>query len=62
MKLITRNIDPDNFRDLVERGVRACMAYDGGHGAQAVPVVAMLREGRYFVGVDEGGRCVGRSG
>lgn len=53
MKRVTRDIDPADARDLLERVPRACLAYAGELGPQAQPVTLIAREGRYWVGIPE---------
>lgn len=58
MKRVTRNIDPMEARDLLERVPRACVAFGGDHGPQVEPVAVVFRNARYLVGlpVDGTGR------
>jgi hypothetical protein len=51
MKRVTRNIDPLDARDLLQRVPRACLSFAGDQGAQAQPVVLVWRDGRHLVGV-----------
>ncbi len=51
MKQVTRNIDPERARDLLDRVPRACIAFAGEHGPQAQPVVLAWRDNRYLVGI-----------
>ena len=53
MKQVTRNIDPDSARDLLERVPRACIAFATEHGPQSQPVMLMWRNDRYLVGIPE---------
>jgi hypothetical protein len=53
MKRVTRNIDLDSARDLLERVPRACISFACGHGPQAQPIVLMWQDDRYFVGIPE---------
>lgn len=57
MKRVTRNIDPDDARDLLEGSARACIAFACDHGPQAQPVALVWRDDRYLVGVTEGVPC-----
>jgi hypothetical protein len=49
MKLVTRDIDPESMRDLLERVPRACLSYANDHGPQAQPVRLRWQEDRYLV-------------
>ncbi len=51
MKPVTRNIDPDSARDLLERVPRACLAFAHDNGPQAQPVALLWRDNRYFTGI-----------
>ncbi len=53
MKPVTRNVDPDRMRDLLERVPRACIAFASDRGPQALPVALVWRDGRYLVGSPE---------
>jgi hypothetical protein len=53
MKRVTRNIDPDSARDLLERIPRACVAFAGENGPQAQPVALVWHDNRYLVGIPE---------
>jgi len=53
MKRVTRNIDPDCARDLLERVPRACIAFACDHGPQAQPIVLVWHDGRYLVGISQ---------
>ncbi|HEX9371215.1 MAG TPA: hypothetical protein VF897_09420 [Roseiflexaceae bacterium] len=53
MKHVTRNIDPDCARDLLERVPRACIAFASHQGPQAQPIVLVWHDRRYFVGIPE---------
>jgi hypothetical protein len=53
MKQVTRNIDPECARDLLERSPRACIVFACDHGPQAQPVMLAWRDSRYFVGIPE---------
>ena len=51
MKHITRDIDPVDAHDLLERVPRACLTFAGDHGPHAQPIAFMWRDGRYFAGI-----------
>ena len=51
MKQVTRNIDPDSARDLLEQVPRACIAFAQDSGPQAQPVALLWQNERYFVGI-----------
>ncbi|MEO8395730.1 MAG: hypothetical protein ABI700_22235 [Chloroflexota bacterium] len=51
MKQVTRNIDLDSARDLLERVPRACIAFAHDDGPQAQPVALIWRHDRYLVGL-----------
>ncbi len=51
MKHVTRDIDPDTARDLLERVPRARIAFTSKVGPQAEPVMLVYREGRYLAGI-----------
>ena len=53
MKQVTRNIDPDSARDLLERVPRACIAFARDDAPQTQPVALVWRNDRYFVGVPQ---------
>jgi len=53
MTQVTRDIDPADARDLLERPARACLAFAGPAGPQAQPVTLTMRDGRYFVAIPE---------
>ncbi len=53
MKRITRNIDPADAQDLLERVPRACLAFASDDGPCALAIAFVWRDGRYFVGVRE---------
>lgn len=53
MSPVTRNIDPDSARDLLERAARACLAFAGGDGPAVQPVALIWRGERVYVGVPE---------
>lgn len=51
MKQVTRDIDPKDARDLLERVPRARLAFAHGHGPMAVPVAFVWSDDRYLVGI-----------
>jgi hypothetical protein len=51
MTRVTRNIDPQSARDLLERVPRACIVFTSDHGPQAQPVALLWRAQRYLVGI-----------
>jgi hypothetical protein len=51
MKHITRDIDPVDAQDLLERVPRASLAFAGEQGPCAQPIDLVWRDGRYFVGL-----------
>ena len=51
MKRITRNIDPLEARDLLERVLRACVAFADDEDPQAELVTVLFRNDRYLVGM-----------
>jgi hypothetical protein len=53
MKRVSRNIDPDCARDLLEQAPRACIAFACEHGPQAQPIVLLWHDSRYFVGIPD---------
>jgi hypothetical protein len=53
MKQVTRNIDPNSARDLLERVPRACLCFASDNGPQAQPIVLVWQDGRYLVGLLE---------
>jgi hypothetical protein len=53
MKQVTRNIDPDSARDLLQRVPRACLAFGNEDGPQAQPVVLHWREPQHLVGIPQ---------
>ena len=54
MKQVTRDIDPQAARDLLERPARACLAFSGPAGPVVVPVILLWRENRYLLGLTPG--------
>lgn len=57
MKTITRNINFDHARDLLERVPRACLSFARDGCPQAHPVRLLWREGRYYVGLSDHTAC-----
>ncbi len=53
MKRVTRNIDPGNARDLLERVPRACLSFACDDGPHAQPIVLVWHEERYLAGIPE---------
>ncbi len=53
MKQVTRNIDPDSARDLLEHVPRACIAFADDRGPQAQPSLLVWQNDRYIVGIPE---------
>ena len=53
VKHITRNIDPADAQDLLERVPRACLAFSGDDGPYALPIAFVWHDGRYFAGIPE---------
>ena len=51
MKRVTRNIDPDSARDLLERVPRACLCFACDYGPHAQPIVLVWHGGRYLAGI-----------
>jgi hypothetical protein len=51
MKKVTRNIDLDSARDLLERVPRACICFASDRSPQAQPIVMLWQEGRYLAGI-----------
>jgi hypothetical protein len=49
VKKVTRDIDPVQAQDLLERVPRACLAFAGADGPQLYPVDLAFQEGRYRV-------------
>ena len=56
MKRITRDIDPVEAHDLLERVPRASLAFASDDGPYAQPIDLVWRDGRYFVGLSASGR------
>lgn len=53
LKRITRDIDPVDAQDLLERVPRASLAFAGDDGPYAQPIAFVWRDSRYFVGIAE---------
>jgi len=53
MKQITRNIDLNAARDLLERVPRACIAFAHDDGPRAQPVALVWHDNRYRVGIPQ---------
>jgi hypothetical protein len=53
-KQVTRDIDPSQARDLLERAPRACLAFTGEHGPQVEPVALTWADGRCRVRLSGG--------
>ncbi len=53
MKLVTRDVDPDSVRDLLERVPRACISYAGDHGLIVQPVGLSWHEDRCRVSIPD---------
>jgi hypothetical protein len=51
MKRVSRDIDPDSARDLLERVPRACLCFARDQGPQAQPVALVWQDGRYLAGL-----------
>ncbi len=51
MKQVTRDIDPEQAQDLLNRVPRACLAFASENGPILMPVDLTWREGRYLVRV-----------
>ena len=54
MTRVTRNIDPAEARDLLERVPRASVAFANGDGPSAEPATVSFQNGRYLVGIAAG--------
>lgn len=59
---MTRDVDPDSVRDLLERVPRACISFAGDDGPRAEPVAFIFSEGRYLVGLPPGSSRAPRPG
>jgi hypothetical protein len=49
MKQVSRDIDPKEAQDLLERVPRACLSYVNENGVQLQPVGLQQHDGRYLV-------------
>ncbi len=54
MKQVTRNIDPESARDLLQRVPRACIAFAHDQEPQSQPAAVIWRDNRYFIGIPAG--------
>lgn len=54
MKPVTRDVDPDQMKDLLQRVPRACLSFAGSQGPQAQPVGLRWQEDRYLVSLPAG--------
>ncbi len=54
MKRVTRAVQPEDLRDLLEHPPRATLAFVGEGRIDAVPVALRLEAGRYLVGLPSG--------
>jgi hypothetical protein len=62
MKRVTRDIDPDRARDLLERAPRACVCFACDHAPQALPITLVMQSGRYLAGASQGAERAPRLG
>jgi hypothetical protein len=62
MKLVTRDIDPENAQDLLKRVPRACMAFAGEDGPQAIPIEFVWQADCYLAGIPEIDGCLPNPG
>ena len=53
MKHITRDIEPVDAHDLLERVPRACLSFASDDGPCAQPIAFIWRNGRYLVDIPE---------
>ena len=53
MKHITREIDPADAQNLLERVPRACLAFGTDAGPCALPIAFVWHDGRYCAGIPE---------
>jgi len=51
MKPVTRDVDPESMRDLLERVPRACLSFASKDGPQTQPVELQWQEDRYLVSI-----------
>jgi hypothetical protein len=60
MKRVTRDIDPESARDLLQRVPRACIAFASDHEPQVQPAAFVWHDGRCLAGIpDAAGRRPG---
>jgi hypothetical protein len=57
MKHITRDINPVEAQDLLERVPRACLSFASDDGPCAQPITFVWRDGRYLIGISETANC-----
>jgi len=55
MRRLTRAVDPEDVRDLLERVPRANVAFNDAGAIAAAPVAFRFQAGRYWVGVSREG-------
>lgn len=53
MKRVTRNVEPERNRDLLERVPHACITFATERGPCARPVVVAWRDNQYLIGISE---------
>jgi hypothetical protein len=51
MKRMTRAVDPDDLRDLLEHAPQANVAFSEAGAVAALPVAFIFRDGRYWIGI-----------
>jgi hypothetical protein len=51
MKRVTRNVDPRELQDLLERPPRAYLAFNDSGAIGAIPVTFRFSNGRYRIGI-----------
>jgi len=51
MKRVSRDVDPSEVFDLLQKGARACIAVAGHDGPRIETATVAFRDGRYLVGV-----------
>jgi hypothetical protein len=51
MKRVTRNVDPEEQQDLLERPPRASLAFNDSGAIAAMPVTFRFSNGRYWIGI-----------
>ena len=54
MKRVTRAVEPEELRPLLEQPPRATLAFVGDGGIQVVPVAFRYEDGRFLVGLRPG--------